>query len=325
MWQSTTCLFTAGCYFPISIILLLILPFGHVSCGTDFEINREEFITKFVAADKGFQAWCIQTLKGEQSSGGQGSQQGQDAIVFWNVFAHRHLTGWKGFYIESGANHWKTFSNSLFYDKCLGWAGLCIEPTHTFHKGHKKYRSCTLIPALITAKEQDLTFMDDGLGGTVVKSGTQAGSYGGVMQHVKTVHGMSLKAMLARVGRTHVDFWSLDVEGHELVVLGAVDWEAITFTAVLVEHYHISMRELDYILTMHGLDKRQQLPSDSLYVVREASFPRKPWYHPKNFEWWEDHIPKWAANFCKAQRNDTLPPWLDPTGEGLDAKRKGKK
>lgn len=38
-----------------------------------------------------------------------------------------------------------------------------------------------------------------------------------------------------RFGITHVDFWSLDVEGAELAVLSTVDWSRLTVNSMVVE------------------------------------------------------------------------------------------
>jgi hypothetical protein len=52
--------------------------------------------------------------------------------------------------------------------------------------------------------------------------------------------------MLARAGLPRkVDLWSLDVEGHELTVLGSVDFAQVPVGVLLVEDYSISTRLLD--------------------------------------------------------------------------------
>ena len=57
-----------------------------------------------------------------------GSQFGQDLFTFFNYFKYWPMNGKKGFYVDSGANGAVMFSNTYFYDKCLGWTGLCVEP-----------------------------------------------------------------------------------------------------------------------------------------------------------------------------------------------------
>ena len=62
----------------------------------------------------------------------------QDLFLFRNYFALLTLSGRKGFYVDSGANDARHLSNTFFFDKCLGWEGLCIEPMEQYHKELRK-------------------------------------------------------------------------------------------------------------------------------------------------------------------------------------------
>ena len=42
----------------------------------------------------------------------------------------------RGFYIDIGAFHPFKLSNTVFFDQCLGWEGICVEPN--------PYRRCHL-------------------------------------------------------------------------------------------------------------------------------------------------------------------------------------
>lgn len=64
----------------------------------------------------------------------QGGQHSQDIFLFHNLYKYWPMTGRKGFYVESGAYDALYLSTSLFFDKCLGWDGLCVEPQEKFHK-----------------------------------------------------------------------------------------------------------------------------------------------------------------------------------------------
>ena len=55
--------------------------------------------------------------------------------LFDNIFKTYALQNKKGFYIDSGANEWRYNSNTFFYDVCLGWDGLCVEPNINYHGG----------------------------------------------------------------------------------------------------------------------------------------------------------------------------------------------
>ena len=43
------------------------------------------------------------------------------------------MNGKRGVYVDSGANSAVSLSNTYFYDKCLGWEGLCVEPLPQYH------------------------------------------------------------------------------------------------------------------------------------------------------------------------------------------------
>src|SRR5262249_56743026 len=53
------------------------------------------------------------------------SQLGQDIFVYNTFFRERRT---KGYFVDIGAYDGVTFSNSLFFERHLGWQGVCIEP-----------------------------------------------------------------------------------------------------------------------------------------------------------------------------------------------------
>jgi hypothetical protein len=54
------------------------------------------------------------------------SQHGQDAFVYETFFKN---DGGQGFFVDVGAYDGVTFSNSLFFERHLGWSGICIAAT----------------------------------------------------------------------------------------------------------------------------------------------------------------------------------------------------
>ena len=57
------------------------------------------------------------------SPGGYTSQFRQDKILFNTLFRNRTH---RGTYLDIASNHYKRISNSYFYDRCLGWQGVCV-------------------------------------------------------------------------------------------------------------------------------------------------------------------------------------------------------
>ena len=81
-----------------------------------------------------------------------------------------------------------------------------------------------------------------------------------------------LAHMLDRVGRKHVDFWSLDVEGHELPVLKGVNWEEITVDVLVVETNHFSAVQkqeiTDFLSGRPNMERIAEMAIDTVYVRR---------------------------------------------------------
>jgi len=169
------------------------------------------------------------------------------------------MNGRKGFYVDSGSNHATQMSNSLFFDWCLGWNGLCVEPDPEYHEGIRKYRTCTLVPECISDRDQELKFTFAGAGGHVSSNDSSTNT---------TVHCSSLESILQRENRKDmiIDFWSLDVEGHEMTVLRSVNFDKIHVDVMSIEDMHIPVRELDQLMYESNFIKMFELPLDSLYV-----------------------------------------------------------
>ena len=94
------------------------------------------------------------------------------------------------------------------------------------------------------------------------------------------------------IGNRHVDFWSLDVEGHERAVLEATDWRRVHVKVLMVEDFWVSNRQLDFQLSQNAMVKAHQLAIDSLYVhLHDASLlPKKRWWYPSGFhKTWRDN------------------------------------
>ncbi|KAF4749281.1 hypothetical protein FOZ63_008227, partial [Perkinsus olseni] len=60
------------------------------------------------------------------------SQWFQDWFVYHNFFPwKRNLT-----FMDIGAFHPFMYSNSLMFERCFGWRGVCVEPNPTSGRGH---------------------------------------------------------------------------------------------------------------------------------------------------------------------------------------------
>merc|ERR1712151_1314233 len=71
---------------------------------------------------------CAKMFEGKPASFSQGWQ---DWYIYHNYFKGRQWGD--GFYIDIGANNPLTISNTAFFDKCLGWKGVCVEMNPHYH------------------------------------------------------------------------------------------------------------------------------------------------------------------------------------------------
>lgn len=236
---------------------------------TRLEAEYNAWLPGYQAPNPRHQDFCMKTLT--QHVAGS-SQFGQDVFIFFNVFKYWPMRGRKGFYIDSGTNDPVVDNNTFFFDVCLGWSGLCVEPNEEYHHRITSERSCTLIPECISDQETSVSFHNNG-------------GVGKVMDGVGSTKCTTLQKMLKRSVNPNqevIDLWSLDVEGYEMTVLNAVDLKRNPVRALLVEDFWVNTRDLDYLLYMNGYKKFQPLAIDSLYTPKDFEEPIYIWY-PANF------------------------------------------
>src|SRR4051812_7676853 len=89
------------------------------------------------------------------------SQCKQDKFVNEVIFNNKR----NGVFVDIGANDGITFSNSYFFEKQLGWTGLCVEPLESTFQKLKAVRSCKLVNGCAASFNGEETFFAvDGYG-----------------------------------------------------------------------------------------------------------------------------------------------------------------
>ena len=160
------------------------------------------------------------------------SQQNEDRVLHEKFLNYRN-----GFFIELGAMNGVTFSNTLFFEKNLGWNGVLIEPTNQYNDLIKYRPNCYNFNYAISDKEGELEFLGNHALGGLVESMTDIhrkawnlDSYG-LPYKVKSI---PIYKLLENLNIDKVDFFSIDVEGGELEVLSTYDWKIPTYV-ILIE------------------------------------------------------------------------------------------
>jgi FkbM family methyltransferase len=185
------------------------------------------------------------------------SQYNQDWILFTNWL---HTRGRNGFYVESGANSPMRVSNTAFYDYCMGWQGLCVEPTQTYLQEIRDTRTCHLETVCLSYKEETINMVGENPTRDEVNS-------------TIPVKCERLDTLLRKYNVSHVDLWSLDIEGFEMNALRGL---GDNFPDILLMEQQdmggdaCSQMAIDYRLTARGYDKHRFV-SDGIYVRSNAA------------------------------------------------------
>ena len=154
----------------------------------------------------------------------------------------------RGFFIEVGANDGVKQSNTLYFEKYLGWSGLLIEPIPALAKKCRKNRpNCIVENAALVSfayPEKSITLTYCGLMSVVagyrvdeekfLKSGRRFLKKGDVTHNI-SVSAKPLSDILDHYGLQKIDFLSLDVEGYEPEVLRGVDFKKHIICWILIE------------------------------------------------------------------------------------------
>ena len=204
----------------IVTLLVVILPFPQYWGGTE---NKEKVGESLDVA--------------EQASGSCGIEKPDDvqknrAEMQQDEFA-AEVSGCKknGIYLEIGSHHPIDWSNTYLLDKRLNWSGFCVDP---FPQGDFSIRNCQL-DAIALASSDKPTMFD------VPKEA----NYGGILKFKDPSDGGKKQMITPETPRQYfsrvnmpkvIDYMSIDVEGAENDILGAIDWKNFCARAITVEH-----------------------------------------------------------------------------------------
>ncbi|CAL4124962.1 unnamed protein product [Meganyctiphanes norvegica] len=141
-----------------------------------------------------------------------------------------------GFFIECGALDGETRSNTLVFEKELGWSGLLIEgDPKNFQLVQKKNRKAWSINTCLSSKPYPNTvlFEQHFNIGKISKLSPSSNKKG-----YTQVQCLPLFSILLAMNITTVDYFSLDVEGLELEVLETIPWDHVKIRTLSVEFQH---------------------------------------------------------------------------------------
>lgn len=139
-------------------------------------------------------------------------QKHEDAFVFENYFCGKK----NGVYLELGATDGHLYSNTINYERHFNWSGILIEAGPAgkeIERNRNRSHNHIINQGVCSGRQGAINALSHG--GASDIWGVENGS---------AVACQPLSSMLQEARVQHIDFFSLDVEGHELEVLETMDW-----------------------------------------------------------------------------------------------------
>jgi len=199
-----------------------------------------------------------------------------------------HIKIRRGFFIEAGANDGLKQSNSLYFEKYMGWKGLLIEPIPDLAEQCRLNRPRCLVEncALVSAGYKERTvemqyndlmsfvkgaFGDEADESQFIETGKKF-LRPGDSPHLISVPAKTLSDVLDSHRIEHVDLLSLDVEGYEADVLGGLDFGRHAPHFILCEVRHNKKQAIESILAPYynepSILNTNESYSDVLYRLK---------------------------------------------------------
>jgi FkbM family methyltransferase len=165
------------------------------------------------------------------------SQCAEDVVIESILGTHS-----KGFYVDVGAHHPTSLSNTMALYK-LGWSGINIDPNPTLFQAFNNSRKRDVnlnVGISSNTGSLDYYMFECSLLNTLDKDKADVWTKHSKLVDVRQVPCTTLELVLREYLPLDVaiDLLSVDVEGHELSVLKSNDWTAHRPRLVVVEQLH---------------------------------------------------------------------------------------
>ncbi len=262
--------------------------------------NRPDWLSAQKAAHATPPAWCASLVSRPRSLGacrratmnsvlcsdGTSTFFGSDDQDMQTYTEHFRYLDRPGVFLDIAANEPVFYSNTYFYEQCLGWTGLCIEALPRYFDALARERKCALAKRCVSDSTFSTSFWSaEGLSGVVEgnKNNMDLNRPGFARERGLNVGKVNVNCSptrntLAPWGYTKIDLLSLDVEGHELRVLKGIDWNVTHISVIVVES---DTPALSKFLAEKGFARRLnpnvaagtgKMVVDSLYVHKSVSW-----------------------------------------------------
>ena len=259
------------------------------------------------------------------------SQVGQDRFLLEHFFRGKR----GGVFVDIGAYDGETFSNTLFFERTMGWTGLCVEPLPSAFAKLAATRKAACENICIADFEGEAEFVEaDDCGGPNQQmfSGLSA-SFD--PRHAMRIQAMTktrvtrrvkvtkLSALLAKHSLFDIDYCSIDTEGAELAILSDFDPERFRISLFTIENNWDDER-IPKLMAAKGYEVFAKLEQD--YFFKRGDVKRLPrtsvicavWHgDAKRHERLRGHVENLARQTVPVEPiyvfdgGDEPPAWLD--------------
>ena len=210
------------------------------------------------------------------------SQCSEDKIMYEKYIKNIKIDN--PIYLEMGAMDGLYYSNTLFFEKELGWTGILIEPHPINYKNLEKNRpNNKLFNCVVSNEIEDVEFIYydtmclSGVAGVkntlkeenvkIFYSKNNDWISGMIDNHLQTIKlkPKNLTDIINESGYDKIDFFSLDVEGHELNVIKSFDW-SIPINMFLIENNQ-DTKEINDIMISKDYKNIELIGPNTLYIL----------------------------------------------------------
>ncbi|XP_045034687.1 uncharacterized protein LOC116933298 isoform X1 [Daphnia magna] len=157
-----------------------------------------------------------------------------------------------GFFIECGGYDGEYLSNTLFMERVLNWTGLLVEADRkAFDQLATRNRKAFIAPICLSTKPYPMQVLYDAtntLLSSIIENkqrlsrngekNPNQGSSNNETENVYKIQCFPLYSILVAIGRTEIDYFSLDVEGSEFKILKTIPWHKVDIKTLTVEWDH---------------------------------------------------------------------------------------
>lgn len=216
----------------------------------------------------------IVSLEYPRPTVGYYSQKGQDKFLNEHLFKNKR----DGVFIEVGAHDGISFSNTYFFEKKLGWKGICVEPNPNMFAKLRLNRDCVCEQLCISDSEGKKDFL--------LCSGYMLEMYSGLLDNydprhldrienemhqfggdktVIMVDCIPLQKLFDKYSLNHIDLLSIDIEGGELAAIKSIDFDKVYIDVILIENNFDENYVKDYLEAKNYLFIKH-IGKDDIYV-----------------------------------------------------------